>query len=94
MTRPFFNQDNPTDEANHWLSLLLHKAIRSIDEQLGQGYAKQNPQLIGSYLQAGATLMGTNELGSDISRLGGSISEISMSLDRISDNIPAFPVED
>ena len=94
MNRPFFNPENPTEDANHWLSLLLHKAIRSIDEQLGQGYAKQNPQLIGSYLEAGATLIGSNELGSDVSRLGGSLSEISMSLDRISDNLPVPSVED
>lgn len=33
----------------------MHKAIESIDDKFGKGYAKDHPELIGAFMQAAAT---------------------------------------
>ena len=85
--RPFFDSDNPTDEASHWLSLLLGKAKHSIDERFGAGFAEKNPQLVGAYLQAGVALMSVKDSAAAIDGLTGAMNEIGFSLDRIDTTI-------
>lgn len=33
----------------------MHKAIESIDDKFGEGYAKEHPELIGAFMQTAAT---------------------------------------
>ena len=37
----------------------LHQAVKTIDVELGAGYAKSHPELVGSYLQAELGLLST-----------------------------------
>ena len=82
MTRPFFDDDNPTNEAGHWMHFLLQRAVSEIDQTFGKGYAKANPALVSSYLQAAASLMSLKELSGAVERGGGSATEIAYAIDR------------
>lgn len=89
-----FDPENPVDEAQHWMHFLMRSAVGEINSTFGDGYAKAHPELVGAYLQAGATLISQKAHGSEVGRIAGSLGDVSSSLDRISDNLPSFPVED
>jgi len=44
----------------------LRKAIESIDNAFGEGYAKKNPVLVGAFIQAAAMDMGASVLAQQI----------------------------
>jgi len=42
------------DDAPDAVSNFLYRAVQCIDKQLGNGYAKQHPELVGSFIEAAA----------------------------------------
>ncbi|MBU4197311.1 MAG: hypothetical protein KJ911_11255 [Alphaproteobacteria bacterium] len=80
---PMFSSDNPTDEASHWLHFLIGSAKNAIDHQFGAGFAAKNPELVGAYIQAGATLMSVKDTAVAVDGLTGAMNEIGFALDRI-----------
>lgn len=78
-----FSQDNKTDEANHWASLMLGQARRSIDEQFGSGFAENNPVLTAAYLQSGMNFMTAKLLEHSLSEISGSIGYISEEIGKV-----------
>jgi hypothetical protein len=79
----YFSHDDKTDEANHWTSLMLGRAIRSVDERFGDGYAEKNPALTAAYLQAGMGFIRAKMLEDSLSGISGSIGYISEEIAKI-----------
>ncbi len=46
----------------------FQRAIEHIDAEFGKGYAKANPQLVGAWLQAAATIDNGNQISKFIGR--------------------------
>jgi hypothetical protein len=53
----------------------LLSAIDHIDQQLGKGYAKQHPELIGAFMQASAMDFGASVIARAIESVGSSIDD-------------------
>jgi predicted DNA-binding protein len=84
------------DQAPGTVAVYLDKAIESIDNAFGDGYAKQNPSLIGAFIQAAATDMGCAVLAQQIHAGLESIAEnlsttdmepVADALDKIANNL-------
>ncbi|WP_054287149.1 hypothetical protein [Gulbenkiania mobilis] len=64
----------------------LARAVRTIDQLFGDGYAKANPALVGTYLQAAVTMRTSNGEGtveSAAELIAGSISELAEAVDSL-----------
>lgn len=77
-----------SEEAVKTTKYNLSTAIKAIDDQLGSGYAKEHPELIGAFLNSAATIeQGTTvavmvqNLQESIERIGSSISDVAISLE-------------
>lgn len=51
------------------IEVYLLEAVKIIDEQFGSGYAKKNPELVGSFIQACASDFQAGFLGGEIEKL-------------------------
>lgn len=69
----------------------LQKAISSIDEALGEGYAAEHPELIAAFMATAAsdcnTAVSAKVNSAALREIADSINTLSMSIDRISDSI-------
>jgi hypothetical protein len=61
----------------------LMSAIGHIDQQLGKGYAKAHPELIGTFMQTSAIDLGTAVIARAIESLAAPIGEITEQIARI-----------
>jgi hypothetical protein len=68
-------------DARYAAEQALKDAIKTIDRELGEGYAARNPALVGAYIQAavtaGAVGNQTRVLERIAERLGGSIDGVA-----------------
>ncbi len=53
------DSDSSSDAAISYTDDFLHAAVDSIDSVFGEGYARKNPQLVGQYMIASATNLGS-----------------------------------
>lgn len=54
----FSDDDSAGEAACSYTNDFLVQAIHAIDQIFGDGYARENPSLVGAYLQASATNLG------------------------------------
>jgi hypothetical protein len=73
--------DNDAQEAAHYLSLLMGSAESVIDERFGKGYAKENPELVGNFIKAGAIYLGAKISSKSISTLSGSVNDVASAIE-------------
>jgi hypothetical protein len=79
---PYFDPENPTDEVQHWLHFIMRSAVGEIDSTFGDGYAKAHPELVGSYLQAGASMLSAKKIGDSLGEIAGATNEVVFAIDR------------
>lgn len=71
------------DQASMTANEYLVKAIRAIDAKFGEGYAAQNPVLVGAFMAAAAQDFHTAMTVAQNQRQEGALNAISDSLDRV-----------
>jgi len=77
------------DQASMTAGEYLAKAVRAIDAQFGEGYAAQNPALVGAFMAAAAQDFHTAMTVAQNQRQEGALNAISDSLDRVARAIEA-----
>ena len=76
---PSDNQHNAGSQTHDWIL----RAKRELDEIFGEGYAKDNPQLVGDYIKCAAVVEQTYY----IYEIQGHMSSIAMDLNIIARNM-------
>lgn len=71
------------DQASGTAATYMGEAVDAIDHLFGDGYAKKNPQLVGSFMRTAATDMGHAVLA----------QQIRAGLQSIADNMPSLDMD-
>jgi hypothetical protein len=67
----------------------MRDAVRFIDEQFGEGYAKQNPTLVAAFIQASAQDFHTAMMKVAAQDLGGDLGNVSMAIEALATAVSA-----
>lgn len=70
-------------------SAYMSDAVREIDNQFGEGFAKNNPVLVGAFIQASALDYHTAFMKIAAQELGGDLTNISMGIEALATAVTA-----
>ncbi len=76
----------------------LSRAVRDIDKELGQGYAKKNPALVAEYMRAcgrdWSTAMSSAASDNLVDRLGGLVNGLELIASAVRNRMPPVVEEE